>query len=91
MKAINSKFQLAFGLTVFLLELLDSTSSVNQFLFTRKERMALVTDVDSLVTNCAVDLKGIPTGTMNCTHFVIWMYTLFHLFILPNANPLKLF
>jgi hypothetical protein len=66
------------GSAELLAESLDSAGGINKLLFARKERMALIADIDADAWLRAAGHKRIPTGTVNRTGDITGMGFLFH-------------
>ncbi len=67
------------NLAVTLLEPLNTTGSVNQFLLASKERMAGRADLCKDLLAGGACLKVIATGTLNHYFVIHWMDSFFHL------------
>lgn len=69
-------------IAVFLLKLLYSTGTVDEFLFSGKERMALRTDLDSDLAFGGSGFKGISACTCDLALIIVRMYIFLHLYLL---------
>ncbi len=73
---------------VFFAEFLYTPGCINQFLFTRKKRMAFRTNFNFQIAHNRMCLKCVPASTSDRSHFILRVNTFFHLS--NSLNVLKL-
>jgi hypothetical protein len=67
-------------LGVFSPKLLDPSLSINDLLFSCKERMALGTYIDADILSCRFCQNSLTAGTDNFNFFILWMNFFFQSF-----------
>jgi hypothetical protein len=60
-------------LGVFFPEFLDPSFGINDFLFSRKERVTLGAYIDTDILSCRFCQNSLTAGTDNFNFFILWM------------------
>ena len=75
---------------VSVVELVNTSGSIHQFLFTGEERMALGADLNFQIANGRSNLKSITASARNCCYLIFGMGFRFHSDLLIICQSLLL-
>lgn len=76
--------------TVFLVECINTTTSLCCLLLSCVERMAFGADLDVDLLFCRTYLEGVPAVAGNGSFIILWMNALFHVFTSSNSYLVNL-